>query len=87
VSPTSETYESPKSRRAMRKAKKGTVREGLPYGGPVRERPLLQAGRAVGRVVVYAVLVVALFALSVALGGGIAIALDYLIGWPDTWWP
>jgi hypothetical protein len=46
-------------------------------------------GRAlavVGRIVGYALLIVAAFAVSVALGACIALALEYLVGWPDTWW-
>jgi hypothetical protein len=41
---------------------------------------------AVGRIVGYALLIVAAFAVSVALGACIALALEYLVGWPDTWW-
>ncbi len=46
-------------------------------------------GRAflvVGRVVGYALLIVAAVAVAIALGACIAVALEYLVGWPDTWW-
>jgi hypothetical protein len=50
---------------------------------------LAVVGRAflvVGRIVGYALLIVAALAVSVALGACIAVALEYLVGWPDTWW-
>ncbi len=52
-------------------------------------RALAVVGRAflvVGRVVGYALLILAAFAVSIALGACIAVALEYLVGWPDTWW-
>ena len=58
------------------------VREGLSFDARPEERPLPLVVRGVG----YALLIVAAFAVSVALGAGIAVAMEYLVGWPDTWW-
>ena len=60
-----------------------TAQEGTPYGGQVIERWTLL--RSLIRIVGYIFLVAAVFALSLALGAGIAITLEYLLGWPDTW--
>jgi hypothetical protein len=58
------------------------VREGLSFDARPEERTLPLVVRGVG----YALLIVAAFAVSVALGAGIAVAMEYLVGWPDTWW-
>ncbi len=55
------------------------------YGDDVSEWWTLLRG--VARVLGYVVLVVAVFALSVALGGGLAVAMEFLLGWPDARWP
>jgi hypothetical protein len=58
------------------------------YASVALERVLVIVGRAfvvVGRVVGYTLLIVAVFAVSMALGAGIAVALEYLVGWPNTW--
>jgi hypothetical protein len=62
------------------------VREGLSFDARPEERTLSLVVRVVGRVVGYAFLIVVAFAVSVALGAGIAMAMEYLVGWPDTWW-
>ena len=62
------------------------VREELYFDARPEERTLPLVVRGVGRVVGYALLIVAAFAVSVALGAGIAVAMEYLVGWPDTWW-
>jgi hypothetical protein len=62
------------------------VREGLSFDARPEVRTLPLVVRGVGRVVGYALLIVAAFAVSVALGAGIAVAMEYLVGWPDTWW-
>ena len=52
-------------------------------------RALAIVGRAflvIGRIVGYALLIVAAFAVAIALGACIAVAMEYLVGWPDTWW-
>jgi hypothetical protein len=58
------------------------VREGLSFDARPEERTLPLVVRGVG----YALLIVAAFAVSVALGAGIAVAMEYLVGWSDTWW-
>jgi Mn2+/Fe2+ NRAMP family transporter len=72
----SETHSSQEERVA-------TVQGGAPYGGQEAERWKLL--RSLARIVGYVFLVVAVLALSLALGAGIAIAMEFLLGWPDTW--
>jgi hypothetical protein len=55
------------------------VREGLPSDAQPQERTL-----PVGlRYVVFGAVVVG---ASVVLGAFIAVGMEYLAGWPDTWW-
>ncbi len=73
---------------APQKPKRTTAQEGSspPYGAQQRKGTLPRIVRVVGRVVAYAFLIVVALAVSVALGAGIAVAMEYLVGWPDTWW-
>jgi Flp pilus assembly protein TadB len=81
-----------RSKRVLNKAREDhqervvAVREGLSFDARPEVRTLPLVVRGVGRVVGYALLIVAAFAVSVALGAGIAVAMEYLVGWPDTWW-
>lgn len=80
------THSEPRRARRAKKKKSGTSQEGLPHDAQVAERPILRDAHTVGWVVGYALLIVAAFAVSRALGACIAVALEYLVGWPDTWW-
>ncbi len=74
----SETHSSEKKRVAT------AVQGGAPYGGRAVERWMLL--RRLARIVGYVFLVTGVFALSVALGAGVAITMEFLLGRPDTWW-
>jgi cytochrome c-type biogenesis protein CcmH/NrfG len=58
------------------------VREGLPSDAQPAERTLPVVVR-VARYVVFGAVVVG---ASVVLGAFIAVGMEYLAGWPDTWW-
>ena len=59
-----------------------TVREGLSSDAQPEERTLPLAVRVAG----YACLLAVVIAASIVLGGAIAVSMEYLVGWPDTWW-
>ena len=56
---------------------------GASSGGRAAERWTLL--RSLARIVGYVFLVAAIFAMSLALGAGIAVLMELLLGWPDTW--
>jgi hypothetical protein len=58
------------------------VREGLYSDIQPKERTLPSAERVAG----YLFLVAGVFAAATVLGGVIAVGMEYLVGWPDTWW-
>ena len=78
----------------------GPSRGSSPHGAQSEKRTLSLPRRGAGRVfdalwralaivgliVGYALLIVAAFAVAIALGACIAVAMEYLVGWPDTWW-
>lgn len=74
----SETHSSEEERVAT------VAQGGAPYGGRAAERWTLL--RSLARIVGYVFLVAAALALSLALGAGIAVLMEFLLGWPDTWW-
>jgi hypothetical protein len=58
------------------------VREGLPSDAQPEERTL-----PVGvRVACYVFFVAVVVEASAVLGAVIAVGMEYLVGWPDTWW-
>jgi hypothetical protein len=59
-----------------------TVGEGLSSDTQPEERRLPLPVRVVGYVFFLAVV----FAAAMAVGGGIVVGMEYLLGWPDTWW-
>ena len=59
-----------------------TVGEELSLGTQPEERTLPSGGRVVG----YVFFLIVAFAASAILAAGIAVGLEYLVGWPDTWW-
>jgi hypothetical protein len=58
------------------------VLEGLSSDTQPEERTLPLAVRIAGYVFFAAVVLAA----ATVLGGVIAVGLEYLVGWPDTWW-
>ena len=70
--------------RSSQKERLNTAREATPYGGQVAEQWTIL--RSLGRIVGYIFLIIAVFAMSVAVGAGIAVLMEFLLGWPDTWW-
>jgi hypothetical protein len=62
------------------------AREGLPHDARPEVETLPLSGRALGRVVSYSFLILVTFVVSVALGACLAVAMEYLVSWPDTWW-
>jgi hypothetical protein len=59
-----------------------TVQEGLPSGTQPEGRTRPSAARIAG----YVFLVVIGIAVGTVLGGVLAVWMEYLVGWPDTWW-
>jgi type III secretory pathway component EscS len=59
-----------------------TGQEGLSSDTQLEERTLPLAVRVVGYVFFLAVV----FAAAMAVGEGIVVGMEYLLGWPDTWW-
>jgi hypothetical protein len=58
------------------------VREGLPSDAQPEERTL-----PVGvRVACYVFFVAVVVEASAVLGAVFAVGMEYLVGWPDTWW-
>jgi hypothetical protein len=59
-----------------------TVGEELSSDTQPEERTLPSGGRVVG----YVFFLIVAFAASAILAAGMAVGLEYLVGWPDTWW-
>ena len=64
-------------------ARKVTVREEVVPSQPqAEERTLPSAVRVAG----YVFLLAVAFAASAVLGGAILVVMEYLLGWPNSWW-
>ena len=59
-----------------------TVPEGVSSDTQPAERTRPLGWRVLG----YVFFLVVAFVASALIGGSIAVGLEYLVGWPDTWW-